>query len=462
MLSWSRRITAYVRSLLVVSLAATSAGCSKDSAFAPVAPLSKTASTATPQTIDRLQIDAPLRALARRSPGSAAYYMESDGTVTVGILASASDADELAAAAWVNEEVLAQGFLNAAGKPVGTQVVRDPALSYSLQSLLDWRDAGEAEWFNVGQLSFVDLDERHGRIVIGMPDRAVEPTVRAIAETLGIPADALIMETKQLVRETSSPPSDVQQRSRPLAGGVQIGTAAGTCTLGIIALTESGTPVAFTNGHCSASEGSADFGALRQNNTLGSLWFGAEAHDAVYLCRDGGGPYYSCDHADFAYYILSGLDYTAPETPYELGLIWRLVQRWQGPSTPPIINLAVDQQYPRLVVTSTYSYPIYGQRVDHVGQTTGWSHGLVYKTCTTTTSVSLPSVKKHCQDWASYHSQGGDSGGPVFVHFPEIAPSEGGNGVVFMGLHWGSDAPNGGVFSSTRQIRNEIGNFRFW
>lgn len=121
--------------------------------------------------------------------------------------------------------------------------------------------------------------------------------------------------------------------------------------------------------------------------------------------------------------------------------------------------------YSRLVATGIQSYAVQGQIVDKVGSVSGWSYGSVYRTCATVQTAA--NYKVHCSDFASYTRRPGDRGGPVFIHYPDFPPSTGGNGVSFLGLHFAADLlPNGsnkgGIFSNSNQIRNEIGNFRFW
>jgi len=208
-----------------------------------------------------------------------------------------------------------------------------------------------------------------------------------------------------------------------------------------------------------AVQGSVDGGDWNQPFSW-PVGLGVEQHDSQYACWNG--PYLQqCDHADFSYYSIGSVDYDpSTEQPYEVGLIWRLQTRDQGPYGIGSPN--VDQSYPRLTVSGVQEYPVMGQVMDKVGEHTRWTWGTVYRTCAST-SLQVPNgFKLHCQDYASYASEPGDSGGPVFVHYPNIAPSEGGNGIVFMGINWANDPGRGGVFGSVRQIRNEIGNFRFW
>ena len=94
-----------------------------------------------------------------------------------------------------------------------------------------------------------------------------------------------------------------------------------------------------------------------------------------------------------------------------------------------------------------------GQIANKVGRTTGWSQGLVTRTCTHT-GVSASNIVLLCQDFVESSVQivaGGDSGSPVF----RIA---GGNRVTLLGSLWGGNASGTlFVYSPIASIESELG-----
>lgn len=295
-----------------------------------------------------------------------------------------------------------------------------------------------------------------GKIVVGIEKLEYSGAVREILESAKIPPNVGQIEQSTIVPATYPVPADLLSRSRPLAGGVLIGNR--ECSLGIAALSETGYPFLMTAGHCSQTLGVLDGIWMRQPQSA-TAQLGYEFHDYRWFCGSG-----RCDNADISLYTTDfvDIDSSLSEIPLELGLVWRLTQRLSGPNASG--SVSVDAQYPRLPVTGMQSYGIMSQTVDKTGQVTGWTYGSTYKTCA---DVQFPdNYKFHCQDYASFTTRVGDSGGPVFIHYPNIEPSPGGNGISFLGIisaqHLVQGVSKGGTFSNTNQIRSEIGLFRFW
>jgi hypothetical protein len=92
--------------------------------------------------------------------------------------------------------------------------------------------------------------------------------------------------------------------------------------------------------------------------------------------------------------------------------------------------------------------------VDKVGSATGWTSGLVTRTCIDSAQQGT-SVALICQYFANYGNAGGDSGSPVFQW------SGSGTSVTLVGLHWGRSASGSdGVFSPIGGIEVELPRFR--
>lgn len=84
----------------------------------------------------------------------------------------------------------------------------------------------------------------------------------------------------------------------------------------------------------------------------------------------------------------------------------------------------IDHDKPPLEIFGEISNPVQGDSVHKIGQTTGWTYGVVTNTCVTFArdfsdySSSYGQVILSCQDLADYGRNSGDSGAPVFI-FPE-------------------------------------------
>jgi len=105
-------------------------------------------------------------------------------------------------------------------------------------------------------------------------------------------------------------------------------------------------------------------------------------------------------------------------------------------------------------IANTVSFPIGGEMVDKMGQTTGWTYGFVNRTCMTANvstewTVDGRPIRFQCQDRANYFGDSGDSGSPVFVWY--------GNTVHLMGIHWGGSSSHS-MFSALWNIQADLGN----
>jgi hypothetical protein len=403
--------------------------------------------------------EAHLRALAESTPNATGFFMDSSGLLVVALGKNATAKEESSALAWLSGQIESAGIRSPDGGTARFRISRDASTRFSLASLLAWRDRLLPEVLLLQGLSNVDMNEQDGVITIAVDGEALREPVEKIVKSLQIPSSAVRIEFST-VSLNYPIPSTLLARSRPLGGGVLIGPD--NCTSGIAALTPGGTPMMMTAGHCSPNRGVTDFNWITQGS---SSLISYEFFDYSYSCSTG-----QCDHADVGYYTTDLIDFDSGigELPYELGLIWRTDGRVAGPSATGSLN--VDQTFPRLTVTSIQTYAVMNQVVDAVGRRDGWSFGSTYRTCT---SVPYPAgmpagnYRVHCLDFARYTTRPGDSGAPIFIHYPSIPASEGGNGVAFLGINAGDEtAANGtklgGFFSNSNQIRNEIGLFRFW
>lgn len=401
-----------------------------------------------------------LRELSNLVQSATGFFIAEDGRLLVSVSSTASESEVRIAESWVAQEAVTAAIKSSSGKTIETAVLRDTEARATLRELLRWRDELVDEVFSIESFSFLDLDERRGKVVVGLRDLLDTAAVWRATKSAGAPRAHISIEESTIRPDWPfyPIPPTLLSRSRPIAGGVVSGPY--LCSVGIAANLPDNTPVLMTAGHCSASQGFVDGSLFHQPGGTG-LNIGAEIHDLSWAC-----PWGRCDYADLALFSTSAIDFDPLvfEEQFELGLIWRPENRVLGPTATG--SLSIDQTFPRLIATSAQSYAIDGQVVDRIGRASGWSYGATYRTCASF-AFNFPNYFNLCQDFASYTREGGDSGGPVFIHYANLPPSEGGNGVSFLGIHSGADFwPNGtkrgGIFSNTNQIRNEIGNFRFW
>lgn len=107
----------------------------------------------------------------------------------------------------------------------------------------------------------------------------------------------------------------------------------------------------------------------------------------------------------------------------------------------------ISSSSPRFRITAKQAAPAAGSRVDKIGNATGWTSGLVTRTCIDTNQQGT-SVGLICQYFANYGNAGGDSGSPVFLW------SGSGDSVTLVGLHWGGSGD--GVFSPIGAIEEDL------
>lgn len=227
----------------------------------------------------------------------------------------------------------------------------------------------------------------------------------------------------------------------PIVAGVQIAQSNGhSCTLGYNAHVgwAYGPPdnnhYFITNSHCTTNGGAADgtltYVRFAQPDYVNGIEIGVEVGDPPLgdsnspgamgtRCRPGR----RCRESDAALIL-----YNDPTLDLYGG-----IARTNGYD----LNIArVDQVY-------TWDYSTVGLRVYKVGARTGETSGSVTATCVdvtqylqdpTTGNVIDSGVDMLCQSQATYGSDAGDSGSPVFS-MPPLGPGR----VDAVGLNWGSD-----------------------
>jgi hypothetical protein len=287
--------------------------------------------------------------------------------------------------------------------------------------------------FEVAGVVFTDADERSGRLVIGVLDRGAEGLVRGRLQGLGVASQSIdVVETEPIFQIAT-----LRDYTRPVIAGVQIRFSQFVCSLGFNAI-RAGVRGFVTASHCSDKQGTVDGTQYYQPlNQVPAELIGTETVDPDYRRGISGCPRGRvCRHSD------SNFSAGAAGVGFTVGSIAKTTKPNNG-------SLEVVDTFD---IGDSGSATV-GQIANKVGRTTGWSQGLVTRTCTHT-GVSASNIVLLCQDFVESSVQivaGGDSGSPVF----RIA---GGNSVTLLGSLWGGNSSGTlYVYSPIAAIEGELG-----
>lgn len=221
-----------------------------------------------------------------------------------------------------------------------------------------------------------------------------------------------------------------------MIAGVQIRWSRFVCSIGFNAIRD-GVRGFVTASHCSVKQGTVDGTEYYQPlNQVPAELIGTETVDPPYLRSS------DCPRGRVCRYSDSNFSEGAAGVDFALGSIARTT----GPN-----NGSLDVVDTFSVAATGAATP--GDIANKVGRTTGWTQGIVSRTCTHT-GVSGSNIVLLCQDFVENDVQivaGGDSGSPVF----SIA---GRNRVTLLGNLWGGNS-SGTVFvySPIANIERELG-----
>ncbi|HLM68336.1 MAG TPA: hypothetical protein VK358_12445 [Longimicrobium sp.] len=307
--------------------------------------------------------------------------------------------------------------------------------AYDFRQLKDWYDALLGV---IDGSSFVslDIDETRNRIAVGIAGPSRRGAVVAAAQRAGIPPQALqVTETGEIV-----PEAYLYDYVRPVIGGLRILPYG--CTLGFNVQHHSYGASFVTNSHCTAAIGSVN----GQVETQGGARIGVETWDRAVFTGTGCPSGRVCRRSDAA---LFKYDDSVSITQGGIALTTGHGSLLIGSLSPAIVSLGVDsyciEGYPCTMF-------VVGDSVNKVGTTTGWTAGTVAATCSlvtypsyiTPSNVSLP-----CQVAATYHSDGGDSGSPVFRLQEYYA-------TTLLGIHHSSGSNGLRYFSPLAAVRQDL------
>lgn len=377
--------------------------------------------------------------LAQEIPGFAGYFYDG-GTRVVQLTDLSQQARAAAAldASATAKAELAEGSAHAEGQKTGA--TRYVQARYDFLTLRGFRDRSSQNVLSVDGAEFADLDEARNRIVVGISSETAQAGVEQQLKEAGVPLEAVEYEITKPVE----PHVTLQQFRRPLEGGLQIAWSSYVCTLGFITV-RSGQRAFVTNSHCSNTTWALDGVSYYQPWVAAANLVGREVADPrSWRC----GPFWSrrdCRWSDAAIAQIS-----SGTVASNLGFIAR-TRWWGGPNFGAVGSLDIDDPTrPRMRITGKRAFPRRGDMVDKVGRTSGWTYGFVTRTCV---DSNVGGRRVLCQDYATYTSQGGDSGSPVFVWH--------GDTVTLQGINWGSNGSEA-VFSSMWNIEADLGWLQVW
>jgi hypothetical protein len=351
--------------------------------------------------------------------------------------------------------------------------IRLREVGFEWSRMMRWRESATAV-FGIQGVVATDIDEVANRLVIGVVDEALRAGIETTLGAAGVPPEGWDVKRMEVPVPSSSLLSVVEgdpHLHRPLVGGLEIprsfpsgGFDVVGCTLGFVA-TRRGVPGVVTNSHCTNVQG----GVEDTTYTQGAQFIGTETVDppwrlrdpflpeilsCPFLCNFGVSdpelPRCRCRFSDAAFVALGVAPGGEPVPPGfgNFSAAMSIAHAAEGaPDWPPTI--------PTSFPITSEGTAVVGQTVRKVGRTTGQTVGQVTATCVDVGQAGTAFLAK-CQTLASYATDLGDSGSPVFsiaAFSPLLRPR-----ARLLGINWGGGA-SGGVFSPIANIQriDELG-----
>jgi hypothetical protein len=355
-------------------------------------------------------------------------YFDATGALVLNLTA-AGDRDSVKAAAQsVPGPRLWRSRLGTSAAPVA----RFRTVQYDFPTLVTWEEALLRSGALPG-LTTLDVDEVENRLRLGVQDFAAASAVARRLAAAGIPEAAAIVEVVgRAVTQVT-----VSSEFRPVPGAVQVeeGYYGRVGTVNVNANADFG-PGFITSSH----------GTWRYGGTLDGTPFCQPSCGDVIAREAGDGDLLppgslncpvdsvvGCRYSDAAFIVYTGAVSGQHGT----------IVRTQG-----IGSRDVDQNHPRFLLNEPpLGFLMVGDVVNKIGMHTGWTQGQVTNTCTRviTTILSEGQYRRYgllCQQVATYGSDTGDSGAPVFAWDGLSAY------VDLWGIHTGALQSGGGSISS--------------
>ncbi len=289
---------------------------------------------------------------------------------------------------------------------------------FDFRDLYRWRGELRSLLAHPGVV-LLDIDETRNRIRLGIEDTKAS-TLRELDRELAvrkIPQAAVLVEPVPGVHRAAT----VQDRFRPVRGGLQIAFSNFLCTLGFNA-NRLGVAGFVTNSHCSGQQGGVQNTVMFQNTNAAGNRIGIETVDPFFFTGGSCPAGRACRFSDssFASYDAAGnQDFGKIARPTGVG------------------SLTLSGSAPFFNLVGTANFPVAGQVLNKVGRTTGWSRGTVNSTCVDINFSNGTTIL--CQDIVNAAVQGGDSGSPVF----SAGTADSDTGATLYGILWGCLSSSG-------------------
>jgi hypothetical protein len=380
-------------------------------AIRPSASIAQVATNPTPTQLE----------VAQAVPSFGGYFIDGYGRPTVYLTDVTKRADAAAALS---------AFLSSFGWSASDLQVRQA--TYTYLQLDSWYRAARPSALGLAGAVFGDIDESRNRITFAGVNASTLTSIASTLLTAGVPNAAVNLVVRAPIRTAAT----LRDQFRPPYGGLQIeffplpaSPLILVCTLGFNVL--DGADSSFiTNSHCSNVQGGTttptDYYQPDRGGVIADpdFYFAREVEDPDYAMGSLSGPCplgRRCRTAD-----VSRAKY-APGQAFVLGKI----ARPQNENATGTLDdtLRINPTTPTFSIVAEQGRTILGQKLNHVGRTTGWTSGLVTATCVDV-DVSDSDISQLCQDFVDAYVAGGDSGSPVFGLNTD--------GTVFLaGILWG-------------------------
>jgi hypothetical protein len=363
-------------------------------------------------------------ALARAVPGFGGLFLDEAGAPTVYL----TDAGERGAAQRALAPIAREhGF--------ATSDLRVRRGQFTYAQLAGWFGPASRGALAERGVVYAHLDEASNRVTIGVENAEAGGRARALLERLGVPDEAVLVRESKPVR----PVTTLQDRVRPVGGGLQINFSSFVCTLGFNAL-RSGVASYITASHCTDIQGGTEGTKhYQQDRFHANTLIGTEAADPKYFTGGACPANRRCRYSDTSRgRYASGVSQT-------LGRIARTTSRNSIKG-----SLTISSAAPAFTVNGERPNSLVGQILNKIGRTTGWTFGKVVATCVAT-NVDQSDITQLCQTFVNAGVNGGDSGSPVF------AWTSGSSTVRLAGTLWGGVDTTQFVFSPMSGIEKELG-----
>jgi hypothetical protein len=376
-------------------------------------------------------------------PGFGGLYYDDTGRLNVYLLDPTRDADAKAAMQAVLGNQLVQRANRALRGTSGAAIDAVDQIDmtflqgeFTFSQLKTWKGRISTLTESLENIVYLDADEKANRVTIGVEPGSRVDVIEDVLVKDGIPRRAVvIVESEPFVHLYT-----LHDALRPTFGGQRITMdnnegGLNLCTLGFNAYHSQVGPGFATASHCSLMPISLDSGSYYQ--PLPDLYIGYEVVDPTYF--EGG----VCPSDRYCRYADANFVRYDPGTD---------VYAILGHTYYRGVTLIEDE--PFFYVVNEIAYPMVGDELQKVGQTTGWTGGNCSLTCVNVYIGSTPSTFL-CQDivddGGNQVADAGDSGAPVFM-------LEGGLNVSLVGVLSAGDV-DGTVysFSAMENIQYELG-----